>query len=124
MKELVESILENLSSREVFLFRVCCCGCGAEYGNKPRRFSKAGVEPENGNRRVIFDVLYEQELRQARQFAIRDAAEHMNYCPVCKRLVCNGCFLICDDLDLCRECALKLGQTGQSVLHDIVEEAG
>lgn len=123
MKELVESILENLSSREVFLFRVRCSSCGAEYGNKPRRFSKAGVEPENGNRRVIFDVLYEQELRQARQFAIRDAAEHMNYCPVCKRLVCDGCFLICDELDLCRECALRLGQTGQSVLHDIVEEA-
>jgi hypothetical protein len=123
MKEMVEAILENLSSREVFLFRVCCSGCGAEYGNKPRRFSKAGVEPENGNRRVIFDVLYEQELRQARQFAIRDAAEHMNYCPVCKRLVCDGCFMICDDLDLCRECACKLGQTGQSVLHGIVEEA-
>lgn len=123
MKELVESILENLSSREVFLIRVCCSGCGAEYGNKPRRFSKAGVEPENGNRKVIFDVLYEQELRQARQFAIRDAAEQMNYCPVCKRLVCNGCFLICDELDLCRECAHRLGQTGQSVLHDIVEEA-
>ena len=123
MKELVESILENLSSREVFLFRVCCGGCGAEYGNKPRRFSKAGVEPENGNRQIIFDVLYEQELRLARQFAIRDAAEHMNYCPVCKRLVCNGCFLICDELDLCRECARKLGQTGKSVLHDIVEEA-
>ena len=123
MKELVESILENLSSREVFLIRVCCSGCGAEYGNKPRRFSKAGVEPENGNRQVIFDVLYEQELRLARQFAIRDAAEHMNYCPVCKRLVCNGCFLICDELDLCRECARKLGQTRKSVLHDIVEEA-
>lgn len=123
MKELVESILENLSSREVFLFRVRCSGCGAEYGNKPRRFSKAGVEPENGNRKVIFDVLYEQELRQARQFAIRDTAEHMNYCPVCKRLVCNGCFLICDELDLCRECAHRLGQTGQSVLHGIVEEA-
>ena len=65
MKELVESILENLSSREVFLFRVCCSSCGAEYGNKPRRFSKAGVVPVIRNRLVIFVVLFELVLRQA-----------------------------------------------------------
>ena len=123
MKEMVEAILENLSSREVFLFRVCCSGCGAEYGNKPRRFSKAGVEPENGNRRVIFDVLYEQEFRQARQFAIRDAAEQMNYCPICKRIVCNRCFLICDDLDMCSHCAAALGTPGMPVLPNVVDAA-
>ena len=124
MKQLVEAILENLSTREVFLFRVLCACCGAEYGNNPRRFSKAGVEPENQNKQIIFDAIYEQEFRQARQYAIRDAAEHMNYCPICKRLVCNGCFLICEDLDMCRDCAEKLGQTGYSVLHDVVDAAG
>ena len=123
MKQLVEAILENLSTRELFLFRVLCGRCGAEYGNNPRRFSKAGVVPENQNKRIIFDAIYEQEFRQAREFAIRDAAEHMNYCPICKRLVCNGCFLICEDLDMCRDCADRLGQIGYSVLHDVVDEA-
>ena len=124
MKQLVEAILENLSTREVFLFRVLCDCCGAEYGNNPRRFSKAGVEPENQNKQIIFDAIYEQEFRQARGFSIRDAAEHMNYCPICKRLVCNGCFLICEDMDMCRDCADRLGQTGYSVLHDVVDAAG
>ena len=123
MKQLVEAILENLSTREVFLFRVLCDCCGAEYGNNHRRFSKAGVEPENQNKQIIFDAIYEQEFRQARGFSIRDAAEHMNYCPICKRLVCNGCFLICEDMDMCRDCADRLGQTGYSVLHDVVDEA-
>ena len=124
MRQLVEAILENLSTREVFLFRVLCTCCGAEYGKSPRWFSKAGVEPENRSRQIIFEALYEQELRLAREFSLREAAEHMNHCPICKRLVCNGCFMICEDLDMCCECAEKLGQTGQLVLHGIVDAAG
>ena len=73
---------------------------------------------ENPSRQVLFDVLYEQEFRSARQGAIRSAAEQMNYCPVCRRLVCNACFLICEELDLCRDCADRLGLTGRSVRSD------
>ena len=124
MRQLVEAILENLSTGEVFLFRVLCACCGAEYGKSPRRFSRAGIAPENRSRQIIFDALYEQELRLAREFSLREAAEHMNYCPICRRLVCNGCFMICEDLDMCCECAEKLGQTGQLVLHGIVDATG
>ena len=123
MKKMVEQFLENLSTRDVFLFRMVCGGCGAEYANKSVRFSKAGQAADTQAKKVIFEAVYEQEFRFARQAAIRDAAEHMNYCPICKRLVCNGCFLICEDMDMCRDCADRLGQTGYSVLHDVVDEA-
>ena len=33
MKQLVDMLLENLSTREVFLFRIACGACGREYGN-------------------------------------------------------------------------------------------
>ena len=105
LKKLVEMELENLSSREVFLFRVSCGSCGLEYGNRPIRFSKANTAPDTQNKQIIYDALYEQELRAARQIAIRNAAEQLNYCPICRRLVCNQCFLICEDLDMCRQCA-------------------
>ena len=124
MKQLVDMLLENLSTREVFLFRIACSTCAAEFGGKPVRFSKAGVTPPTEGKRIIFDACYEQEFRSVRQAAIRDAAEHLNYCPICKRLVCNGCFLICEDLDMCRDCADRLGQTGYSVLRDVVDAAG
>lgn len=123
MKALVEAILENLSTKEVFLFRVACASCGAEYGNKPKRFSKAGVAATSQNKQIILDTLYEQEFRSARQTAIRSAAEDMNYCPICKRLVCNQCFLICDDLDMCRQCAAALEQTGAPVLSGVIDAA-
>ena len=100
MKKLIEMLLENLSTRDVFLFRIACGACGTEYGNRPVRFSKAGVIPQTPKKAALYEILYAQELQSARLSAVRDAAEHLNYCPICKRLVCNRCFLICDDLDM------------------------
>ena len=120
LKKLVETMLENLSTREVFLFRVVCASCGLEYGNKPIRFSKAGVSEVSPGSRILHDALYEQEFRDARYTALHSAAEHMNYCPICKRLVCNRCFLICDELDVCRQCAAELKLTGQPVAPTVI----
>ena len=121
MKKLVEAIIENLSTKEVFLFRVTCGSCGTEYGNKPIRFSKSEIPPTTQRKQIIYDALYEQEFRDARRVAIRNAAEHMNYCPICKRLVCNQCFLICDELDMCKQCAADLEQEGKPVLVGFLE---
>ena len=121
MKKLVDAVLENLSTKEIFLFRATCGNCGTEYGNRPIRFSKADIPPTTQSKRIIYDALYEQEFTDARRVAIRDAAEHMNYCPICKRLVCNQCFLICDDLDMCRQCAADLEQQGKPVLIGYLE---
>ena len=123
MKKLVEEIIQNFSTREVFLFHVTCSSCGKEYGNKPIRFSKAGIVPPTPSKKIIYEALYEQELHSAQQIAIRTAAEHMNYCPICKRLVCNQCFLICDDLDMCGECAASLQEKGKPVLNSVADIA-
>ena len=123
MKKLVEMLLENLSTREVFLFRIACRTCGTQFGGKSVRFSKAGVTPLTEGKRIIYEACYEQEFRSARQTAIRHAAEHLNYCPICKRIVCNQCFLICDELDMCRNCATQLQETGMPVLADVLDTA-
>lgn len=121
MRKLVEAVLEDLSSTEVFRFRVVCGNCGSEYGNKPLRFSKSVAPSAFQEGALLHRALYEQELSTAKRIAIRNAAEHMNYCPVCERLVCNQCFLICDDLDLCIQCATRLEQHGTPVLPSFFE---
>ena len=123
MKKLIEMLLENLSTREAFLFRIACSACGTEYGGKPVRFSKAGMIPQTPKKAALYEIVYSQELQSARLRAIRDASEHLNYCPVCKRLVCNRCFLICNDLDMCKQCAAQLEETGTPVLTDVLEAA-
>ena len=123
MKQLVDMLLENLSTREVFLFRIACATCGTEYGGKSVRFSKAGITPQSQGKQIIYDACYEQEFRDARLSAVRDAAEHLNYCPICKQLVCNRCFLICEDLDMCKQCAARLEETGHPVITDVLDAA-
>ena len=123
MKQLIEMLLENLSTKDVFLFRIACGTCGTEFANRQVKFSKAGITPRTHGKKIIYDAVYEQEFRSARQAAVRDAAEHLNYCPICKRLICNRCFLICDDLDMCKECAAHLEETGSPVLTDVLEAA-
>ena len=124
MKKLVDAVLENLSSRDVFLFRVVCGSCGTGYGNRSIRFSKACIVPAAKNQQILYDALYEQEFRAARQIAVRNAAENMNYCPICRRLVCNQCFLICEDLDMCTQCAADLDQQGRPVTAGVLEAIG
>ena len=121
MKKLIEMLLENHSTRDVFLFRIACGACGTEYANKPVQFSKAKAIPQTPKKAAIYEIVYAQELHMARQNAVLTAAEHLNYCPVCKRLVCNRCFLICEDLDMCRQCASAMEETGIPVEPDILE---
>ena len=123
LKKLVEIALENHCTKEFFLFRISCANCGDGYENKPIRFSKAGIAPASQAKQTIYNAVYEQELSAARLSAIQSVAEHMNYCPICKRLVCNQCFLICDDLDMCNQCAAELKERGTPVLPKIIEAA-
>lgn len=119
MKKLIEQALENHSTKEVFRFRIACSNCGTEYENKPVRFSKAHIAPVSEAKKIVYDVVYEQEFEAARNAAIRAVGEHMNFCPICKRLVCNKCFLICDDLDMCIQCAEELNERGKPVLSEV-----
>lgn len=121
MKKLVDMMLEDLSDRNVFMFRIICGSCGTEYAGRAAQFSKADIVPPTQAKKIIYDALYEQEYRDARQTAVRDAAENLNYCPICRRLVCNRCFLICDDLDMCKGCATHLEETGSPVIPDMSE---
>ena len=123
LKQLVEGLLEDLSTKEVFLFRIACGVCTMEYANRPMRFSKADVIPSTPQKKIIYDAIYEQEFQSAKRSAIWEAAEQLNYCPICKRLVCNRCFLICDDLDMCKQCASDLNEAGVPVLSDMLEVA-
>jgi len=123
LKKLIELMLEDLSTRDVFLFRIACSVCAREFANKPVRFSKAGTVPQSPQKAALYDAIYDQERQCSRLSSIREAAEHLNYCPICKRLVCNRCFLICEDLDMCVQCASGLEQTGTPVMGDILDIA-
>ena len=69
--------------------------------------------------RAVFRTLYERERAAAREKAAAEASEIFSQCPVCSRLVCDHCFLICEDLDLCTACAGKLKVRGDIVAGNV-----
>ena len=119
MKRVVKEAMGDCSTVEEFRFLVRCQECGGIWHSTPIRFSKAGAEPETEGMRTIFRTLYEREREAAREKAAAEAAEIFNYCPVCGRLVCDRCFLICEDLDLCIACAKALQVRGDVVAGEV-----
>ena len=115
MKRVVKEAMGDCSTVEEFRFLVRCQECGGIWHSSPIRFSKAGAEPEPEGMRTILRTLYEREREAAREKAAAEASEIFSQCPVCGRLVCDRCFLICEDLDLCTACAKALQVRGDVV---------
>ena len=78
-------------------------------------FSKAGMQPESEGKRVIFQALYQREREDAFERAATEAMEYFSLCPICKRLACDRCFLLGEDIDLCADCAAFLQEHGEPV---------
>lgn len=54
-------------------------------------------------------------MEKAAALALNEARTHFNFCPMCKKLVCNNCFMICEDIDMCISCAKELEEQGEIV---------
>lgn len=121
MREIVKALLKDCSTRDVFCFSIRCAECGQVWSSRQTRFSKAGVHPKSEGKQVIFDALYQKEHELAKNDAVREATDIFNRCPICRRTVCNRCFLICEDLDMCVHCASQLNEQGVPVTPSLVE---
>lgn len=115
MNRVMKETMGDCSTLEEFRFLVRCQECGRTWRSSSVRFSKAGAAPTTENRKVILRALYEREREAAREKAAAEASEIFSQCPVCGRLVCDRCFLICEDLDLCTACAEALQVRGDVV---------
>ena len=115
MTHIREELIHNNSTSEVFQFSLCCPECGGIWKSKKIYFSKAGVVPKTEGKAVIFDALYKREFENAKKAAIKEAEQNFSLCPICHRLVCDRCFMVCEDLDICVRCARQLKEHGEFV---------
>ncbi len=115
MKKFIRKAIVDCSDENTFRFAILCEECKSQWKSTPYAFSKAGVMPETEAKKIIFQKLYQREWERARSIAIEEATQHFNLCPMCSRLVCDKCFMICDDLDMCVSCADRLEERGEAV---------
>lgn len=105
----------DYSTDEEFQFSVVCEQCKKIWKSQKIPFSKAHILPETEEKKIIYDVLYQREKESAKARALMEAQRVFNLCPICNKWVCDGCFMICEDLDMCKECAAKLKEKGNIV---------
>ncbi len=115
MNDKAKEMLMDCSTNDEFCFSLRCAECGEVWKSRIIRFSKAGIMPTSEGKRVVFDILYKREKEDARMRAAAQAEKMFNQCPICQRLVCDHCFLVCDDLDMCTVCAHRLQEQGEPV---------
>ncbi len=115
MKRIIAGHLQDESDERQFRFSLTCVECGSVWRSTPIRFSKAGVPAPTEAKQIVFRALYQREWEQARERAVGEATRGFNRCPLCGCLVCNHCFLICEDLDMCCACAEHLNERGELV---------
>lgn len=116
MRHIHKEQLKDCSHADGFAFSMECADCGKVWNSTPVPFSKAGIKPTTEGKQIIFDTLYQQEKEAAFNKAVEEAAGVFNRCPICRKLVCDYCFMICDDIDICDACATKLQERGEPVL--------
>ena len=121
MRRIIKAFMQDASTASKFQFSLRCAVCGSLWKSRPAYFSKAKVPPENEGKRVIFQTLYQRELEDAWERAVTEALEHFSRCPICKRLVCDRCFLLGEDIDLCADRAVRSQENGEPVAHLLVE---
>lgn len=111
-------LLQDESTRQKFLFSTKCERCGSIQRSEPVPFTKANVWPTTDGKRLIYDKLYQREKEAALEKAFVQLGAQVNICPICGRLVCDRCFMICDDLDMCLDCAQRLKEKGEIVAEE------
>ncbi len=90
--------MTDQSTETKLQFSVRCEECGRKWESRPAAFT------------------HSREREAARLQALREAQMHFNLCKACGRVVCDACFRVCEMSDMCRACAERLGETGESPL--------
>lgn len=88
MEYITKKDLIDCSTPDEFCFSLCCMECKTVWKSTPICFSRAGKKPENENRKIIYDTLYEREKNLAFQKALNQAKEIFNICKGWNG--CNG----------------------------------
>ncbi len=108
-------MLTDCSTEDKFQFSIVCEECGKVWKSRAVVFSKARIPPATEGKKVVYAALYQREKEEAQRKASRAGEKLFSRCPICHRWVCDDCFMVCEDLDMCKQCAEKLNEKGSIV---------
>ena len=79
-----------------YRFTFYCDVCGKPY-QSPAYDSTVVTVPDRRAQEIEYNDAYER--------ANNEVLKNFNRCPACQRVVCDECFNILEDMDICRVCS-------------------
>lgn len=108
-------MLVDCSTEDKFQFSITCEECGKVWKSPAIVFSKARIPPATEGKKIVYAAIYGREKKNAQMKALKAGEKAFSRCPICHRWVCDDCFMVCEDLDMCGQCAEKLNEKGSIV---------
>ena len=108
--------LQDNSTSDMFCFALRCSECGAELKSTPILFPTESNMPSDSENKSLPDKHYRLEKMKALELAAAEIKRMVNLCPICRRTVCDHCFIISDTIDMCTDCARRLNVRGEPVM--------
>mgnify|MGYP002511939993 CR=1 FL=1 len=112
MKDELRRHMKDYSTKDAFCFAFICSSCGTLWRSKTIPFSRAGEKMKE----VVYEALYRREWKMAQEAVLLDAINHFSICPICHGMICDHCFLICNEIEMCKTCAERLHESGKPVI--------
>ena len=109
-------IMTDMSAQIWPQFSVRCEECGRIWKSAQIALTKSAASLATDDKKIIYETLLGREVSRAKRLAIGEAQQLFSICPVCGRVICDACFRVCENVDMCRTCAEKLGEDGVSPL--------
>lgn len=100
MLESVTKKMTDDSTDKAFMFTFYCDLCGRPWKSVP----VSSLTPAREHSGKNAECAWRQERDAAYERANLEAIQHFNRCPRCRRWICDDCFLLLDEGDMCREC--------------------
>lgn len=113
LNEKLMSQIRDCSDDKRIAFGFECESCGKLWEVISVPFTRKAVSETE---QVIRDAQYRREWERVKTEALKAFREHFSVCPICGKIVCDYCFVICDEIEMCSTCAKELGKQGTPVL--------
>lgn len=113
LNEKLANRIRDCSDDKKIAFGFECESCGKLWEVISVPFTK---KADNETEQVIRDAQYHREWVRIKADASKAFREHFSVCPICGKIVCDYCFVICDEIEMCSSCAKELGKQGTTVV--------
>ena len=116
MLKTITKQFRDRSTERFFQFSFYCDRCGREWTSEQYPFVHGFPEELSEDERRAKEILWRIDHDAAFERANLEARLRFNSCKACGKIVCDGCFAVWEEEDLCVDCAAQARGAGETPL--------